>query len=229
MSVFTNFAAKKFVKSELGKRFAQEDPWYQEVTVKNGKRKKIKKVPIAGLSEKDAKILKGVKRRAWIFDLAFNLGCGRFGVNAVVGLIPWVGDLIALLLDYWVVTIAKEANLPATTVAAMHANIAVDFGIGLVPVFGSTLGSAIYKCNVRNTVLLEKHLRQRAEANLRVNEPQITTQEESTIKRWIHSVAGNHHPEGSTHPAQPTQASSPSQQVSGQESGVYYTGSTAMQ
>lgn len=39
-------------------------------------------------------------------------------------------------------------------------NIVIDFVVGLVP-FAGDLIDAIYKCNTRNAVLLEKHLREK--------------------------------------------------------------------
>jgi len=234
MSAFANFAAKKFVKGKLGAHLAQEDIFYQEVVTKNGKKKKIKKGRIAGLSEKDAKILKRVKRHAWAFDLALNLGCGRFGLNTVIGLIPWIGDAVNTLLNFWVVQIAQEADLPPKLVAQMYANVAFDFGIQLVPLLGD-IAQSVYKCNVRNTAILEKHLRQRAEETLRAQGAAggqtPVVQEESAIKRWFHNKPGEHQATqvkaGEPSPTAPQPSSH--FQASPQETGVYSAGAGAMQ
>lgn len=45
-------------------------------------------------------------------------------------------------------------------------NIAFDFVIGLVPFLGD-LADAMYKCNTRNAVLLEKYLRKQGELNVK--------------------------------------------------------------
>ncbi len=42
----------------------------------------------------------------------------------------------------------------------MVLNMAIDFGIGLVPFIGD-IADAVYKCNTRNVILLEKVLRER--------------------------------------------------------------------
>ena len=42
----------------------------------------------------------------------------------------------------------------------MMFNLLIDFIIGLVPFLGD-LADAVYKCNTRNAVILEKHLRQK--------------------------------------------------------------------
>ena len=49
----------------------------------------------------------------------------------------------------------------------------IDFGIGLVPFIGD-LADAIYKCNSKNVVLLEKELRKRGAARLTPKQRQNT-------------------------------------------------------
>jgi hypothetical protein len=56
--------------------------------------------------------------------------------------------------------------LPASVKGKMHMNLAIDFIIGLVPFIGD-IADAVYKCNTRNAVLLEKELRKRGEKRLR--------------------------------------------------------------
>lgn len=54
-----------------------------------------------------------------------------------------------------------DGGLPNALRFRMLLNIALDFVIGLVPFVGD-LADAIYKCNTRNAILLEKHLREKA-------------------------------------------------------------------
>lgn len=53
-----------------------------------------------------------------------------------------------------------DGGLPARLRSTMMINVIIDFVIGLVPFIGD-LADAVYKCNTRNAVILEKHLRQR--------------------------------------------------------------------
>ena len=64
-----------------------------------------------GLSKRDAKILKSVKRRAHYLDKGFRI-CGmRFGWTFVVGMVPVVGDVADAGLNYMmVVKKAKKAE-----------------------------------------------------------------------------------------------------------------------
>lgn len=53
-----------------------------------------------------------------------------------------------------------DGGLPARLRYSMLVNVIIDFIIGLVPFIGD-LADAVYKCNTRNAVLLEKHLREK--------------------------------------------------------------------
>ena len=58
-----------------------------------------------------------------------------------------------------------DGGLPSRLRMMMLINVAIDFFIGLVPFVGD-IADALYKCNTRNAVLLEKHLRQKGEKAL---------------------------------------------------------------
>ena len=58
-----------------------------------------------------------------------------------------------------------DGNLPSSIYAHMIFNVILDFVIGLVPFVGD-FADAMYKCNTRNAVLLEKFLKDRGERNL---------------------------------------------------------------
>lgn len=56
-------------------------------------------VSTAGLSQKDAQVLKKVRKRAHRLDKAINL-CGfRIGVSFFLGLIPVLGDLLNMIRE----------------------------------------------------------------------------------------------------------------------------------
>ena len=65
-------------------------------------------------------------------------------------------------------------------VAQMYTNLAIDFGVGLVPVVGD-LADAWFKCNTRNNLLLEKFLRERGATNPAPPPPP----KQSTVRRWF--------------------------------------------
>ena len=148
------------------------DPYFE---ADDTRRKKFKQPP-PGVSQHDAKILKKVRRKSYRLDQSISCCCYHFRIGwaAIIGLIPFIGDIIDALLAYRIIALAKsiEGGLPEAVVAQMYANVVVDFGIGLIPVVGdiadmsncpnhlhlSQLTSTVYKCNTRNLQLLEKHL-----------------------------------------------------------------------
>ena len=71
-----------------------------------------------------------------------------------------VGDVIKMVLCYNIINVCKEAEMPASIESQMYANMAFDFGVGLVPVAGD-LVDMIFKANTRNNILLERVLRER--------------------------------------------------------------------
>lgn len=86
----------------------------------------------------------------------------RFGLDALIGLIPGIGDLAGLVLSGYVLLEAQRAGASRRVKGRMLLTMLVDFLAGLVPVAGD-LFDAFYKANTRNTRLLKRHLRERLE------------------------------------------------------------------
>lgn len=81
----------------------------------------------------------------------------RFGLDAVAGLIPGAGDLVAGLAGATILFAAHRAGVPNHILARMIGNIALDTVIGSIPVLGSIF-DVFYKSNKRNLRLYEEHL-----------------------------------------------------------------------
>lgn len=81
----------------------------------------------------------------------------RFGLDALIGLIPGVGDLAGLGLSAYVLVEAQRAGASKTVKLRMVRNMLIDFFGGLIPVVGDAF-DAIYKANTRNTHLLRRYL-----------------------------------------------------------------------
>lgn len=155
--------AKKLFKENTANKFGQEDPYFERVpaTRLGFKKKKTKALP-PGLTPEEERILTKAKRRAYRLDMCFS-PCGfKFGLSALVGIIPMIGDAIDFLLALMVfrTCCSVEPPLSRSTVSRMQLNMIIDFAIGLVPFLGD-IADAFYKCNTKNVVLLEKELRKR--------------------------------------------------------------------
>ncbi len=83
----------------------------------------------------------------------------RVGLESIIGLLPFGGDLIGLLLSCYILFWAIQFKLPKTILLRMVANILIDALVGVVPFFGDLFDTA-WKANTRNVNLLEAHLQQ---------------------------------------------------------------------
>jgi hypothetical protein len=81
----------------------------------------------------------------------------RFGLDGIIGFIPGIGDLIAGLASCIIVVAAFFRGVPMVTIARMVANLAIEVGIGAVPVLGNFFDIA-WRANRRNYHLLERSL-----------------------------------------------------------------------
>jgi hypothetical protein len=79
----------------------------------------------------------------------------RFGLDAIIGLIPGVGDIITSTFSFLIVFAAWQRGLPRVTIARMVGNIAVDTLVGAMPLVGD-LFDAAWKSNRKNVELLKR-------------------------------------------------------------------------
>lgn len=68
-----------------------------------------------------------------------------------------------------------EGGLPSHLRTMMLFNVIIDFVIGLVPFLGD-IADAVFKCNTRNAVILEKHLREKGAKSLKKQSKQQAQQ-----------------------------------------------------
>lgn len=81
----------------------------------------------------------------------------RIGVDALIGLVPGVGDGAGALLSTYIVVQAARLGVGRSTLLRMAGNVALEALVGVIPVFGD-LFDAGWKANLRNLALLQAHL-----------------------------------------------------------------------
>jgi len=99
-----------------------------------------------------------VGRAAYLLDDVIRIpGTGiRFGLDPVIGLVPFVGDAVSGLMSAWIVLEAARFRLPRVVILRMVVNAALDFGVGLVPFVGDLVDFG-FKGNRRNLELFHRH------------------------------------------------------------------------
>ena len=102
-------------------------------------------------------ILEHVNNLAWLLDNSIRIPIinYRIGWDAIVGLIPGVGDVAGLLVSSYIVMHAMRLGVPKTTLAKMVSNITIEAVVGLIPFLGD-LFDATFKANARNVHLLNE-------------------------------------------------------------------------
>jgi hypothetical protein len=81
----------------------------------------------------------------------------KFGLDALIGLIPGGGDLAGALMSGVIIHAAVRSGVPKSILLAMLTNAAIDMMIGFIPLFGDAFDFA-FKANRRNLDLLERYL-----------------------------------------------------------------------
>jgi len=79
----------------------------------------------------------------------------RFGLNAIIDLIPEFGDIITTIVAFYILVSAVRYRVPKITLLRMGITIAIYFIVGLIPFFGY-LFAVWWKPNVRNLKLLRE-------------------------------------------------------------------------
>jgi hypothetical protein len=102
--------------------------------------------------------LRAIRALQRFLDSAFRLPGTRirFGWDPIVGLVPWVGDVLAALIGGAIIVHAHQLRVPRVVQLRMLFNVGLDLLIGAVPVAGD-VADIFWKSNDRNMVLLDRH------------------------------------------------------------------------
>src|SRR5262245_63541308 len=83
-------------------------------------------------------------RLAWLLDSSIPIPGTRFsiGIDALIGLVPGVGDLVGALLSTYIVYEAWRGGASKHVLLRMMFNVLVEGCVGSVPLFGDGLDAA---------------------------------------------------------------------------------------
>ncbi len=80
----------------------------------------------------------------------------HFGFDALIGLIPGVGDLISFLISAYIISVATKNGASGYVRSRMILNVAVDTIIGAIPFIGDIFDVG-FKANQKNMRLLDQY------------------------------------------------------------------------
>jgi uncharacterized protein DUF4112 len=98
-----------------------------------------------------------LERLGWLMDDLIRIpGLGwRFGLDALIGLIPGFGDTATSLVSFYILVAAVRYRVPKITLLRMGLNLGLDYVIGSLPLVGD-LFDAWWKSNQKNVALLKQ-------------------------------------------------------------------------
>jgi hypothetical protein len=98
---------------------------------------------------------------AWLFDNSIPIpGLKiRVGLDAIVGLVPGIGDLISAGVSMYLMSEASKLGVSRAILIRMAGNVMIDTIIGAIPFVGDLFDIG-WKANTRNVRLLVEHLDQ---------------------------------------------------------------------
>lgn len=111
-----------------------------------------------GLSRSQLRMLKSARTLSGLFDTRFNFLGFRFGIDPIIGLVPFVGDLVSASLSVYLLFVGRQLGLPRRTMLRMASIAGADFMIGLVPFLGDA-ADAVFKSHARNYRIIEEYVR----------------------------------------------------------------------
>lgn len=79
------------------------------------------------------------------------------GLDALVGLVPVLGDIVTTALGGYIVWEARNLGLSRWQLLRMGGNVAFDTVLGFVPLIGDA-ADFVFRSNTRNLRILKKHL-----------------------------------------------------------------------
>src|SRR4030095_1299007 len=79
---------------------------------------------------------KNLEQLAWLMDDLFRIPVlgWRFGLDALIGLVPGLGDISTSLVSFYILASAVRYRVPKITMLRMGLNIGLDYLLGSLPV-----------------------------------------------------------------------------------------------
>jgi hypothetical protein len=115
---------------------------------------------IFGMSRQErtqVEIEKGLDDLAFYLDDLFRIpGVGwRFGLDAIIGLVPNVGDTLTSFASFYILIAGVRYGVPKITLLRMAINIGIDYLVGSIPFIGDAF-DFFWKSNKQNMALIRE-------------------------------------------------------------------------
>jgi hypothetical protein len=107
------------------------------------------------------KVIRNLDSLAKLMDSQFQIPSTkiRFGLDALIGLIPGVGDFAGFLVSGYMILVLASNGASGFVIARISLNILIDAIIGSIPFLGDIFDFA-FKANERNMKLVHEHYKE---------------------------------------------------------------------
>jgi hypothetical protein len=124
----------------------------------------MKEIPEKRELQRQVEVEEGLDNLARYLDGLFRVpGTGwRFGLDAVIGLIPNVGDTITSFASFYILLAGARYGVPKITLLRMAFNIGLDYLVGTIPLIGDAF-DFVWKANKQNVDLIRERAKGRGE------------------------------------------------------------------
>ena len=104
------------------------------------------------------KVIRNLDSLAKLMDSQFQIPSTkiRFGLDALIGLVPGVGDFVGFLVSGYIIMVLASNGASGFVIARISLNILIDALIGSIPFLGDIFDLA-FKANERNMKLVHQH------------------------------------------------------------------------
>jgi len=102
---------------------------------------------------------KRIETLEFLLERSFTIpGINRpVGLDAIVGLVPVVGDVITATMGAYIIWEARNLGMPKWKIWRMIGNLGVDTALGAIPIAGDAF-DFLFRSNTRNLKIIKKHL-----------------------------------------------------------------------
>ena len=104
-------------------------------------------------------IRKRIEAMEILLERSFRIPGVNFpiGLDAIVGLVPVLGEIVTTAMAAWIVWEARNLDMPRWKIWRMMGNVGLDAALGVVPVVGDA-ADFLFRSNTRNLRIVKKHL-----------------------------------------------------------------------
>ena len=110
-------------------------------------------------SPSQADAIRRMEMMAKLLDNAFVIpGTNqRVGIDAIIGLVPGLGDIATTILSSYVIWEARNLGVSRVAIGRMLTNLAIHASVGAIPILGDVF-DAFFRVNQRNMRIVRAQL-----------------------------------------------------------------------